>query len=82
MTATRTGLGRRVEAINEMNEFPFALGNPNKSIAELHKGNVTNLAAPKAVHGFDVERFQDDDVKAVGQVMGQLEEPIPALVGV
>lgn len=52
-----------------------------QNVAKLAKGDVSNLPAPEPVHGFDIQRFQNDDVKAVSQIMGQLEEPITPLVG-
>lgn len=81
MTTARTGLGRRIEAVNEMNQLTLTGCDVLQNVAEPRKGDVSNLAAPKLVHGFDIQRFQNDDVKAVGQVMRQFEEPIPALVG-
>lgn len=81
MTTTCTGFGRREPTVNEMDHLALTGCDVLQNIAELAKGNVSNLAAPKSVHGLDIQRFQNDDVKAVGQTMSQLEEPIPALVG-
>lgn len=81
MTTARASFGRRIEAVNEMHKLTLTGGDVLQNIAELAKGDVTDLATPKSVHGFDIQRFQNDDVKAVGQVMGQLEEPVPSLVG-
>lgn len=64
-----------------MDQLALARGNVLQNVAELAKGNVSHLAAPKPVHGLDVQRFQDDDLKAVSQVMSQLEKPIPPLIG-
>lgn len=84
MTTARAGLGRGIKAVNEMHEFTLTFGDVLQNIAELRKGDVSDLAPPKSVHGFDIERFQNDDVKArprgTRQVMRQLEEPVPALV--
>lgn len=63
-----------------MNQLTLTGGDVLQNIAKLTKGNVPNLAAPKSVHGLDVQRFQHDDVKTVGQIMRQFEEPIPPTV--
>lgn len=64
-----------------MNQFTLCLSDVLQNISELAKGNVTDLAAPQLMHGLDIQRFQDDDVKAVGQAVGQLKEPVTPLVG-
>ena len=81
MTTTCTGFGRWEPTVNEMEHLALASGNVLQNIAELTKGDVSDLAAPKPVHSLDIQRFQNDDVKAVGEVVSQLEEPVPALVG-
>jgi len=81
MTTARTGLGRRIEAVNEMDKLAFAFGNVLQNVSKLGKGDVAHLATPELVHGLDVQRFQDDDVKAVSQIVGKVEEPIAPLVG-
>lgn len=63
-----------------MNKFTLADCNVLQNVSELAKCNVANLATPKLVHGFDVQRFQNDDVKAISEVVRQLEEPVPTLV--
>lgn len=80
MTTARTGFGRREPTVNEVDQLTLTGGDVLQNIAELTKGDVPNLAAPKLVHGLDIQRFQNDDVKAVSQVVSQLKEPIPPAV--
>lgn len=81
MTTTRTGFGRWEPTVNEMDQLVLTGGDVLQNIAKLAKCDVSHLAAPKSVHGFDVQRFQNDDVKAVCQVVSQFEEPVPPLIG-
>lgn len=81
MTTARTGFGRRIEAVNEMDKLTFTGCDVLQNVAKFAKSDVSNLAAPKPVHSLDIQRFQNDDVKAVGQIMRKFEEPIPALAG-
>lgn len=77
MTTAVASLRRWVEAVNEMNGHTFFLGKIAENIPELTKGNVTDLATPKLPHGFDVQRFEEDDIEMVSQVMSQFEVPVP-----
>lgn len=64
-----------------MKQLTLTSGDVLQTIAEFAECNITDLAAPQLVHGFDVERFQHNDVKTLGQVVGQFEEPVTPLVG-
>ena len=80
MTTARTSFRGWIPTVNEMDKLILAFGNPLKNIAEFGKSNVAHLASPKTFHRFDVERFQNDNIKAIGEVMSKLVKPISSLI--
>ena len=75
-----TGFAGRIEPVKIDHLFTFLFGQVFQNSQELAKGQVGHLAAPQPLHPFEVERFKEQDVVAVGQFVGLLEEPVSALV--
>jgi hypothetical protein len=81
MSTARASFRGWIPAVNEMDKLVFAFGYPLQNIAELREGNVADLTSPKLFHRFDIQGFQNNDIKPVGQVMGKFIEPIAAMMG-
>lgn len=51
-----------------MNQLALTSGNVLQNVAELAKGDVANLAAPKLVHGFDIQCFQNAMLQRAAEI--------------
>lgn len=80
VSAVKASLGRWIEAINQPNRFALEGCNILEYAHELTTGKVTNLASPKRLHPFHGKVFKVQMIVAVGQLMGQLKEPVTPLV--
>lgn len=80
MTTVETGLRRRIEAINQMNNFVFGGCNIAQDAHELGAGKVAYFATPKALHPLHGQVFKEQLIVLSGQFMRQLEEPVTTLV--
>lgn len=78
--AVKASFGRWIEAVNQPNRFALDVRNMLENAHELGTGQVANLAAPKGLHSLHGKVFKVQMIVAVSQVMGQLEEPVTALV--
>src|SRR5438874_1595321 len=76
MTTIKTGLRRRIEAVNEMNHDALCVGNILENLQELAKTQVADFAAPQGFHAFEVEVFKVDVVVLGGQLMRQFKEKV------
>ena len=76
-----TGFAGRIEPVKIDHLFTFLFGDVFQNSQELAKGQVGHLAAPQPLHPFEIERFKKQDVVAVGQFVGLLEEPVSPPVG-
>lgn len=80
VSAVKASLGRWEEAVNQPNRFAPEGCNIFEYVHELGSRKVANLATPEGLHPFHIEVFKEQMSIAVGQVMGQFEEPVPSLV--
>lgn len=76
-----TNLGTWKEPINKGNNLALFLSNPFQDVQKRTKGQVANLAPPKALHTLKVQGFKEQIIIAVGQFICQLKKPIQALIG-
>ncbi len=81
MAAIATQFTRRKEPVNKVNGLAFGAGNMSKCTNKRTESKIAHLATPKALHGVNIEVFQDDGIELVGQVVGRLELPVTSLVG-
>ena len=79
-TAMTASLARWIEAINIVNPLTLLSGNVFQNIQKHPERQVTDLSAPHPFHSTQIEGLKEQDVVPVGQVMGQLEEPVLAPV--
>jgi hypothetical protein len=80
MTAVIASLGRRIEAINQMNDFPFGGCHIAQDAHEFRAGQVAYFATPQGLHPLHVQVFKEEIIELIGQLMRQFEKPIAALV--
>ncbi len=76
-----TSFARRIEPINIDDRFALLTGNMFENLEECRKAQVANLAPPHFFHPSEVQVLKKQHVVLIGQVVGQLEEPILAPVG-
>jgi|688.fasta_scaffold230283_1 hypothetical protein len=80
VSAIKARLGRWIETINQADNFTFDGGNMFEDAHKLATGKVAYLATPKGLHPFHGQVFKEQMIVLVGQSVGKLEEPVPALV--
>lgn len=80
MPAISTSLGRRIEAIDQMNNLAFDTRHIAQDAHELGACKVANFASPQALHPLHGEVFKKQAVVSFGQLMRQLEKPIAATI--
>lgn len=80
MPAIGTGLRRRIEAVNQMNNFAFGGCNILQDAHKLGARQVIHFAPPHGLHPLHSKVFKEQIVVPVRQLMCQLEEPIAATV--
>ena len=79
-TTMTTGLTRRIEAVDGVNQLAFLVGHVFHYLEEHPEGEVTHLATPQPLHAPQVQGFKEQHIVAVGQLVGQFEEPVFASV--
>ena len=79
-SAVKASFGRGIETVNQAEGLALQAGDVVEDAHELTTGQVANLAAPHGLHPLHGEVFKEERIVAVGQGMGQLKEPVTALV--
>ena len=80
-SAPATPLRRGVGALYLAEHYAALLAHVAKNPHELAKGQVGDLLAPEQLHTLEVQIFDADEIKRIAELMGGLEEPIPAFPG-
>ena len=80
VSAVKASFRRWTEAVNQADGLPLQAGNMLENAHELGSSQVANLATPQSSHSFHGQVFKEQPVVAVGQLMGEFEEPVPPLV--
>lgn len=77
MTAS---FARWIEPVNITNQLTLLPGDVFQNIQKHPERQVADLSAPHPFHATQIEGLQEQDVVSIRQVVGQLEEPVLALV--
>jgi hypothetical protein len=80
-TAMMADFARRIEPIQTDHGLALFLGDILQDAQECSEGEVADLAAPKTLHALEIQGLEKQVVIAVGQIMGQLEEPVKPFIG-
>lgn len=80
MPTSGTGLRRRIEAVDQMNNFAFGGCNILQDAHELGTRNVAYFAPPHGLHPLHGKVFKKQLIVLIRQLMCQLEEPVAATV--
>ena len=79
-TTTGAPPAARKETIHLRGANATLLSNMLKDRHEFRKAEVTDLTSPAALHALDVQILKGNEVVALAERMGRLEEPVPTLV--
>lgn len=74
--AMATSLTRRIEAVDEIDQLALFPSDMLQGFEKCPESQVANLATPHPLHPTQVQGFEEQDIVAIGQGMGQFEEPV------
>lgn len=80
MATSRASFRRWIKAINQVEGYTLLAGDVLKDIQKGAECQVADLAAPKRLHAFEIQVFQENRIVLVGQCVGKLEKEIMAQI--